>query len=145
MIISREPHKEVRHWVGGKPEDCTGKGCRHCLAKSERSIRYLINVEVEGEEFTLQLPAPAFETLEGLIGVGVSLHGAEVSIERKGLGKDTRYYISLLDEGPEDPEEGDVPTPPPALGAGPDVFLIVAAALRAAADEIESYAGEQNG
>lgn len=101
------PTREVKHWSGGQPTDCTGEGCALCAAGDKPEVTWAFDVIVVGEESEgdriLAFPPWHAVTIRNLRDKDPrKFEESIVMVSRSGTGRSTKYIANLV--GKYDPQ-----------------------------------------
>jgi len=92
-ILSEAMDERERHWIAGKMYECTGPGCKYCVAEFEKRKEWLLTVEYEGEEYRWSFPETVATSIKGSCPV---LKGSKLTVCKTGTGPNTRYQVAVL-------------------------------------------------
>lgn len=100
-----EPTKEIKHFMGGPPAECTGPGCRVCALgdKPTLKFKYPVLQSPSMEEKILDLSLRAIQDLKVVRDTmsETLFRGSIFSCQRMGSGKMTRYQFTPKGQAPK--------------------------------------------
>lgn len=93
VTLLTDPVQQDRHWVGSRSFDCSGTGCRYCLAGFPIRTTYQCEIEADGKRSVWTMPAAVYAALAAS---EKPLQGQQLKVTRRGTGLSTRYDVELM-------------------------------------------------
>lgn len=102
-LISKEPTKQVNHWVNKKKISCSGKACEFCENGDQPRVGWKVQVierktgKTMDWEFGKQIASQVKELASILAESGQTIHEVDIRIKRVGSGQfDTEYFVNQV-------------------------------------------------
>jgi len=99
-ILSRNPQKQVIHWIDKKKSSCLGtKNCEYCLQGDKPKTRWTIDVfdrkeqKVKKLEFGAMIATQFKAIAEMLAESNQTIHDVDIRIKTVGTGLETEYSV----------------------------------------------------
>jgi len=93
-ILDSMPVKQVYHWVDGRSVLCAGQGCHLCRQGKQTKVRYIYNVEVDGQTYKWEFGTKVLKQLISYAEDPTKRQGAIITVRRLGSGLQTQYVVT---------------------------------------------------